>query len=433
MSNALVVGTIRYWKDGPHKKTSNGWKYLRALKKQFWEMTPGEFETEKKRNPDAKGLSHERIILLALRNGLPVPEKLLLYYPHLHEMWQTTDLEKAKKLPIGTVRYWKKGRYIKDRPHHWRMLHEIVQDRHTADAVHGNTDGAKMMQSAARALLKHAVNMRGEFTPEAANKFLVETYGHLEYDKFGLWKKRVYQSVEKYLRQVHVLAEGGRVRNKTKIFQDVQKWQDDLTAAAKDLKDVAGLDQWVIDHFSSRRKNIAHILYAAREVVGRETPLKLVPNKGFRGFCKAIIEKLYEHGPSGISREEIEKLEKAFSTFFKNATSGNSKAMPLEKALTHASSKAFFRQNPKWFVYCCTRQALKNDGQVDLSSIEVYMQRAMKYHGTKNPPAPDYDDPHGVLRTQYEMGLRSAASAIKHAPKEKVKKIKKVFFKLRKK
>jgi len=324
-------------------------------------------------------------------------------------------LFKAKKFPVGTIRKRKSGRWIKDKPGHWHMLREIVRDRHNLDGVHSNDQSARMMQRAARSLARHLIEHRGEFNAELAHRFLDREYGHLGYRRFGLWKKRVIEAVNKYIANVRAAYTGGAGREPSGVLKDIQKWKAALTEANAELKTDVERDEWVAKQFEHRKRPIRHLLYACREMIGKDTPLSMVPDSGFRGLCKAIIEKAYEHGPSGFSKDELERYTKAFDSVFKKPASeeGAEKPIPLARALALAHTKPIFRQHPKWFVYCVTRMAAKNEGHVLMSEIPKYIENARRAHGTKNPPAVDYDDPAGMLRSQVRLGLLSPAKALK--------------------
>lgn len=340
-------------------------------------------------------------------------------------------LLKAKALPVGTVRRRKSGKFIKDRPGHWKMLKEIVLDKLEGAAVHPNTSEAKTMQSAARQLARHMMGARNvQFSRSLADSYLNEQFGHLGYRRFGEWKRLTIDSVEKYFKHLTAVYEGDAARNPPESAQELAKWKADLVRGTQGLLSDTERDEWVAAQFAARKRPVGHILYAARELVGRGTHLSMVPDSGFKGLCKAIIEKCYDHGPAGLSKEQLEVWNKAFNTFFRKVEEGNANLMPLPKALAQIGTKKFFKENPKWFVYCCTRMAGKNDGIVDLGGIEQYMQRAMKYHKTKTPPPYDYDDPSGALRARVRDAMKNPAKPQK--PREgKKTAVKRVFIKLK--
>lgn len=143
-------------------------------------------------------------------------------------------------------------------------------------------------------------------------------------------------------------------------------------------------DVWVGEQFRKAKKPIGHILYACRQILGSGANER---QTGFKAFCQAILQKSYEHGPTGIESETLEIWNKAFKTLFERKEQSN---VPLKQALSMAHSKPFFQKNVKWFRYCAERMARKNEGQVDMLHIERYMQNAMKKH--KTPPAVDYDE-----------------------------------------
>lgn len=333
-------------------------------------------------------------------------------------------LIKAKKMPVGTRRKRKTGWWIKDKPGHWKLLREHVKTQHEKDDVHHSHSHAKLMQQAAAKIVRHFGRNRRGYSRTVAEALLDSEYQHTDISKFAQWKKRTLDGVEKYLKEMGgIYGEGAKPTTKT--AQQIQKWQDHLATASLDLHTQVERDQWVANYFASQRKPIAHVLYAAREFIGRDVHLSQVPREGFKGLCKAIIEKVYEHGPAGLDKEQIKVWEKAFSTVFSNKPDN---LVPLAKALNKASQKQF-RNDAKWFVYCCTRYAMKNEGMVDMSAIPSYIKNAKRYHGSKNPPSPTYDQEDESVLSAIRLGLLKPEQAKKLAkkptitPKEKAKKI----------
>lgn len=324
-------------------------------------------------------------------------------------------LIKAKRAVVGAVRKRKAGTFKKVGPHNWQMLHEIVHKKQQSLGgqvdIHPNMDEAKLMHTAAKKLTSHLAGKHGKFSPREAHRFLDEHFGHLGYRRFGLWKQATIDSVEKYMKELAALNEGGAdVRNTSDQFHAIKDWHRFLEQQGSLLKTDVERDALVSAKFASRKKKIAHILFICRDIIGPTTPLSMVPQTGFKGFCKSIIEKVYEHGPEGLSKEQLGVWNKAFDSMF--ARAGAQKLLPLPRALAQAHTKPFFKANPKWFVYCCTRTAAQNDGVVNLSDIERYMKNAIKFHGTKNPPQFDYDDPTGSTRARvrgYMVGGKTEA------------------------
>jgi len=146
-------------------------------------------------------------------------------------------------------------------------------------------------------------------------------------------------------------------------------------------------DAWVGEQFRRAKKPIAHLLYACRKILGNVERLHEVPRTGFKGLCRAIIEKAYEHGPSGMEHEALDRFNQAFRTMMEQKQGAT---VPLRKALSMAHTRPFFRDHPKWFDYCVRRMALKNDGEVNMAGVESYMRNAMRVH--KKPPSIDYDE-----------------------------------------
>jgi len=347
----------------------------------------------------------------------------------------TTFIFKSKQALVGEIRKRKAGKFVKESPGHWRMLKEIVGTKLDGASVHANTDEAKKMHSAARLLTKHMLSKKGPFNRSVADKFLNSEFGHLEYRRFAEWKRLTIDSVEKYIKHLSALQTGEPVRNQTKAFDDVKQWREDLEHETSSLKTDVERDAWVASKFAAKKKPIAHLLYAAREIIGRETHMSMVPENGFKGLCKSIIQKAYEHGPTEFDAKMLDRFNKAFKTFFDKAGSKSDNLVPLSKALAKGASVPEFAKNPKWFVYCCQRQAMFNEGMVDLDGIAQYMKNAMRVHGTKNPPSPDYDDPSGAMRAQAKMGLITPAKAIQKMKKEAkpshFEGVKKIFLKMK--
>jgi hypothetical protein len=331
-------------------------------------------------------------------------------------------LIKAKRAPVGTIRKRKSGRWIKDRPDHWRLLHEIVSAVHQDDGLHQNHSAAKLMHRAAKDVIRYASKHRNGYSRPLAKRYLEMEYGHHGY--MAPWYNATLNSVEKYFKQMQNAYEGKSTQHSA---TSIKEWRESLATASLDLRTDSERDQWVSTQFMAKKKPISHILVAAREFLGGKH-MSTVPDTGFIGLCKAIINKVYEHGPSGLSKEQIEIWDKAFRTVLFKTESGDDSFVPLQKALTKVNSKAFFRQNPKWFVYCAVRYAGKNDGMVNMSHIESYMKNAMKKHGTKNPPRPDYDDKDGLIQSQVRLGMLTPNQAVKQyqqptSQKEKIKKL----------
>lgn len=334
-------------------------------------------------------------------------------------------LMKAKRAVVGTIRQRKSGRWLKDKPNHWRLLTEIVADIHDKDGLHGNSDAAKLMHSAARDVVRYSSKHRNGYSRDLAKRFLRQQYGHHGY--MAAWDNATLNAVEKYFRQMQNVYEGGHTEHSAK---SVQEWRAALAKASLDLRSDQDRDQWVSEQFAKSKKPIGHVLASARAFIG-DKHMSVVPDNGFLGLCKAIINKTYEHGPAGLTKDQIKIWDKAFRTVLFKSETNPENLVPLQKALTRINSKAFFRQNPKWFIYCCTRYAGKNDGVVNMEHIEQYMKNAIKKHGTKNPPRPDYDDKDGVIQSQVRLGMLTPKEAIKQIsrPATQTEKIKKLYLK----
>jgi hypothetical protein len=340
-----------------------------------------------------------------------------------------------RSLPIGSVRKWKSGFYIKNKTGNWSMLKEIVNGKLSSTDVHPNSHEGRAMHSGARMLARFMTN-RGPFNRSIADKFLEEHFSHHEYKKFKSWKKHTIDSVEKYYKHSHALYSGNHVQHETKAFEQIKKWQDSLKKETALLTTDKERDAWVAKQFRSAKKPIDDLIYASREILG-DKPMSMVQSSGFTGLCRAIIMKAYEHGPSQFDKETIGKFRKSFNTFFEKATTGKMKLVPLSMALTkHHSDKPLYKQHPKWFMYCCTRQAGKNNGMVDLNGIESYMVNAMKKYKTKNPPKVDYDAIDDTMRAQIRLGMLNPAKAknmtTPYIDREQAKNMKRVFMKLKK-
>lgn len=193
-------------------------------------------------------------------------------------------------------------------------------------------------------------------------------------------------------------------------------WHDRMHAAFENLPTVMERDLWVGRQFKSAKKEVYPILKSARAIMGYDVAPETVSDSGFRGLCAAIIMKLYNQGPRGVDKEQIQVWRRAFSTFFKK-TGERPNLVPLHKALTKVNENHFFRDNPRWFIYCVSRMAGKNNGMVNMNGVESYMRNAMKFHKTKNPPRVDYDDPEGAILSQIRMGLISPKTAQKRVIK----------------
>jgi hypothetical protein len=143
-------------------------------------------------------------------------------------------------------------------------------------------------------------------------------------------------------------------------------------------------DAWVAEQFRKANKPVGHILYACRQILH---DVGLERQSGFKGFCQAIIEKCYEHGPAGVEKDSVEIWDKAFKSVLERRPEKN---VPLDTAESMAHSKPFFRDNLKWYRYCIRRMARKNEGLVNMLDVERYMKNAMNKH--KTPPPVDYDE-----------------------------------------
>jgi len=322
-------------------------------------------------------------------------------------------LMKSKSYPVGTVRKRKTGKWIKRQTGHWQLLREIVSDIHAQDDVHPNSKSAKLMHTAARDVVRHASKHRIGYSREIAHRFLEDKYGHHGFK--ALWKHRTVEAAERYIKEMEAAHAGKTVH--TEKASAIQKWLSDVKNEMSLLKTDAERDQWVSEKFAAKKKPIGHLLYACRQILGPGTHLSTVPDSGFRGLCKAIITKAYEHGPSGIDKFQIGIWNKAFNTMFKNADVKDQRVVPLSKALSYGDSKVFYKKHPKWFVYCCTRFAGKNDGMVNMGAIEGYMKNAMRKHGTKNPPSPTYDDQDGIIQSSIRMGMLDPNKVLKMSKK----------------
>ena len=330
----------------------------------------------------------------------------------------------AKKFTIGTIRKWKSGKVIKDAPNHWKILQEITKDKIDTIVEHGNETEAKLAHQAVKKLVMY-FKTQGQGTLE---KYLNDNYSDKGIERFGAWKKAVLSSVEKYFEHVKALQNDANIKEASSTFTAIQKWRRELGDEFELLDTALQRDALVTEKFNKAGKNIAHLLYAAREIIGRDVSLNDVSDSGFKGLCKAVITKIYQDGPKGLSKGQLETFNKAFDQFFKKTADGTAKYVSLPKALTFVHKKQFFKENPRWFLYCCTRQASKNDGVVDLSTVEDYMKNAMKFHGTDNPPQSDYDDPTGGTRAKivgaYENPSRKRKDRRENSPiKFKYKKL----------
>ena len=315
-------------------------------------------------------------------------------------------LIKAKSAPVGARRKRKSGWWLKDRPGHWKLLRTHVHQRFRAHGLHSNHPHAKLMHRAAVQLVRHFAGSRQRFSPELAGVILDNNYGHQGIPRFGSWKKSAISAVSKYLKEMGAVYGEASAKNQHKIAGDIAKWQAQVKNASMDFKSQVEMDAFVSRQFAARKKRVAHLLYAAREFIGPEMPMSQVPEQGFRGLCKAIIVKLYEHGPSGVTKEQLQIWEKAFGTVFDNAADNQAaRLLPLAKALSHVNQRAEWKNEPKWFVYCCTRLAMKNDGMVDLAAVSKYMVNARKFHGSKNPPSPTYDQMDETVLSQIRLGM----------------------------
>lgn len=396
-------------------------------RKKLHEMTPHEFHRHTLENPHLKGLDHGNIVKQAVRNRQKIPNHVLDHYPHykkVHNLIHNgggNGIAKAKKAPVGTRRKRKTGVWIKDKPGHWKMLREHVKVQHSKDEVHPNHSHAKLMQQAAAKIVRHVGKSEGRYSRSIGDKILDNEFkGKHDIGRFGLWKKRVLDAVEKYFKDMSSVYGGESVRNPSNTAQRIKAWREALANSSLELHSQAERDSWVSEQFASRGKKVAHIMYAAREFIGRDTHLSVVPDTGFKGLCKAIITKLYEHGPDGLDKKQIATWEKAFKTVFDRK---EGVVVPLAKALGMHGTKAFYKNNPKWFFYCCTRYAMKNDGHVDMSMIESYMKNAMRYHGSKNPPSPTYDQEDETMLAKIRLGLTPAKKKLVKKPTQTVKKL----------
>ena len=113
-------------------------------------------------------------------------------------MW----LLKAKKYAVGTKRKRKTGWWIKDRPGHWRMLTSHIRDQHKKDDVHPNHAHAKLMQQAARKIVRQLGQNRSGYSRSIADSILDSEYKNADIKRFSAWKKRVLDGVEKYLKEM---------------------------------------------------------------------------------------------------------------------------------------------------------------------------------------------------------------------------------------
>ncbi|MGZ3772969.1 MAG: hypothetical protein ACXVCY_04285 [Pseudobdellovibrionaceae bacterium] len=172
-----------------------------------------------------------------------------------------------------------------------------------------------------------------------------------------------------------------------KIPTQSPTWKKTILPAMKNLKTDFERDEHIANLFKKRGVRFHHIIHPARMVLSGR-PMDAVPDHGFAGLCKLIINRAYEMGPKGFEGEFLKNINKAFKTAFSEE---KKTIVPLHEALKKKTSTAHFRKYPKWFEYCCKRYALKNGGMVDLSHIPKYMENAMAYHSSKTPPPVDYD------------------------------------------
>jgi len=166
----------------------------------------------------------------------------------------------------------------------------------------------------------------------------------------------------------------------------VSRWESQIAKIHASEKTEMEKDAWVAGQFAKAGKPIGHLLYASREIIGRGANLNAIDNKGFKGLCKAIIEKAYESGPKGFEMETIKRFEKAFNTWFEKVAQPKiTRHVPLYKALGKINDDDFYKKHPKWFLYCCSRLAMHNEGMVDMSAVKPYMKNAIRKYNGKVP------------------------------------------------
>lgn len=319
----------------------------------------------------------------------------------------------SKALPVGARRKRKTGWWLKDKPGHWKLLEHHVKKQLEKVGVHPNHQHARMMHEAARSLVREFGGRRA-FSDGMADAHLTEKYDRAQFGRFGLWKKHTISAVNNYLREMGKVYAGGH--GQSKAAQNIEQWQALLKENTLSFKTQVEMDRWVVEQFAARKKKIAHILYAARQFIGAETPLSMIPDTGFRSLCKAIVVKFYEHGPSGVSQDQLKIWDKAFRTAFGNArATKRDHIVPLAKALSQANSQKDWRESPRWFIYCCQRLAMHNDGYVNLAAVSQYMVNAKRKHRTKNPPSPTYDKMDDTVMAQVRLGLIQPGDAKKQS------------------
>lgn len=301
---------------------------------------------------------------------------------------------KAKGKPVGTVSKRKSGQWVKDKPNHWSLLREHVKAAYGKDNVHSNNKHAKAMQRAAAGLLKHMKKQSDPTDKAEMRRWLHDNFEEpMNLENFAAWRNRVVEAMSRYLAEMGSKP-GSQRKAQGKVGERLKDWKSEITERLRS-GDIEATDQWVVGQFKKRGKNIAHIIHAARSFAGKSGHTGGAKT-GFIGFCRAVLQQFYDHGPDGVQQSTLDTWTKAFKTAMKRSregyrdTRGGDSVYSLREALTFVNDQPYWRENPKLFEYCVRRTALMHGGHVDMRGITSYMHNAERKYGKKLPKV-DYD------------------------------------------
>ena len=295
----------------------------------------------------------------------------------LKALGEVMDMEKAKKLVVGTIRKWADGRYIKENEHHWKLLEDVTHKIAADAGVKKNHPEAKLLHKMAMSAVKH---IKGHENPsKSAMHEHLDKHDDGTYENFEGLKSAVEHVLSQYVAE-HKTLKTGKGEAQTKTGQKQQSWAERLEEQKGKLSE-AKLDIWVGAQFLKAKKPILHLLVAAREILrGKEN---VDPSRGFDGLCHVILTRAYERGPDAFQPETLERFTKAFHTYFEKVTATEkSPSTDSEDKIEQLLKKTpYYQEHEEWFRYCVHRMMEKN-GAVSYSGLKPYMQNAMKkYNG----------------------------------------------------
>lgn len=290
---------------------------------------------------------------------------------------------KAKALPVGTHKKRKSGTWVKDAPHHWALLKELVNKKQDAAGKSRRSESTKIAHEVSSKLARHLKNHDSPFDKKVANEFLERKFGKKYGDRDGWtpFKHDVVHATHQYLSAL----EGKKVD--AKVDRQIEGWRDRLQQVLSVDGTATQNDHWLNMQFKKHGHNMGDVFNQCRSAIGINTPTIPPPagkGAGFRGFCTAILRKGYMNGPGAFGKEEVERITKAFHKA--KAGPRDHKLVSESEAMHLLKINAAYSAHPNVFKYCVKRMAGMNNGVVSLAGLRRYFENALNKYGD-NPPA----------------------------------------------